>query len=612
MKKCVRFDPYDELINNDIHKLNLCEMYNKKHMKYNKKEIRKMDNKTRSEKVSFKNKMTVNYPILKIGSKAKTQKKKNKKKRHPYVKTDEELKELKKKSRRGDAKAKYQIGKHYYNLYYDDSRVDDKKMKRRAIEWYRKSAKLNYSRALFTLGTHIYQGKSARQEKLNALKMIEKAADLGEFDAKVFLTNAYARNGFPFHSIYWHKKAIKHHSNVEVELNAAENYEESLGIDIESGDVMEKQRHLRIMFQLYMFEAESLNKPDAMLRISDLYQDGIGTKIDLKSSFEWCKKSAEKGNVDAMLKLSHLYEKGIGVPISEIDAAKWAKEAASQGNKDAMLRIAEFYQAGYGVGESDEESKFWYDEYDYTVSRPDPDEYTTDSDSDNDDDDELDSDTDDDLSIQGQNENSGNDDIRGDVIYITDSDSDDGDESNHVDNHSKNTSTNNNYIHTLESVEENSSNTSYTSDDSDDSLFAKKTEVSKNTGPTNNNNDPDWIPSSISLNNDDESDTSINYSNRFNTRNNRKKLKNNDSFDKTLDKKSSLYCTNKNKSKTFMKYKEEAESGDENSLYKLAKCYNFGIGTNKNEEKAIECYKKLSKLGFVKAKIRLNKLTLFE
>lgn len=73
----------------------------------------------------------------------------------------------------------------------------------------------------------------------------------------------------------------------------------------------------------------------------------IGNKLlsanNNKLAFEWIKTSAEKGNPDAQLKLSEVYENGIGCSINIEKSIYWLKKASDSGNVNATLKLADIY-----------------------------------------------------------------------------------------------------------------------------------------------------------------------------------------------------------------------------------------------------------------------------
>src|SRR5581483_11115889 len=65
------------------------------------------------------------------------------------------------------------------------------------------------------------------------------------------------------------------------------------------------------------------------------------------------------------------------------------------------------------------------------------------------------------------------------------------------------------------------------------------------------------------------------------------------------------YENGKNERKAFEYYKKSADKGHLKAQFKLAHCYDEGIGTEIDKIKAFECYKKSADQGHLNAKYKL-------
>ena len=93
-------------------------------------------------------------------------------------------------------------------------------------------------------------------------------------------------------------------------------------------------------FKLDQLMAE---RGDAMAQFSvgTAYEDGVGTKKDLKQAFDWYSKAAKQGHDGAQYKMGTFYEKGLGVKKDMKVAMDWYKQAAAGGSRQAQKRLDE-------------------------------------------------------------------------------------------------------------------------------------------------------------------------------------------------------------------------------------------------------------------------------
>jgi hypothetical protein len=77
----------------------------------------------------------------------------------------------------------------------------------------------------------------------------------------------------------------------------------------------------------------------AQFSVAIAYEDGVGTKKDLKQAFDWYSKAAEQGHEGAQYKVGVFYEKGMGVKKDPKLANEWYKKAAANGSRQAQSRL---------------------------------------------------------------------------------------------------------------------------------------------------------------------------------------------------------------------------------------------------------------------------------
>jgi hypothetical protein len=93
-------------------------------------------------------------------------------------------------------------------------------------------------------------------------------------------------------------------------------------------------------FKLDMIMA---GRGDAMAQFSVAiaYEDGVGTRKDLKQAFDWYSKAAKQGHDGAQYKMGTFYEKGLVVKKDTKVAMDWYNKSASSGSRQAQKRLDE-------------------------------------------------------------------------------------------------------------------------------------------------------------------------------------------------------------------------------------------------------------------------------
>jgi TPR repeat protein len=85
--------------------------------------------------------------------------------------------------------------------------------------------------------------------------------------------------------------------------------------------------------------------PEAMVKVGEIYEKGLGGMADPKLAAEWYSKAAEKGNSQAQINLGYLYEKGLGVKQDKAAALNWYRKASGLAGSD--LQFSSVIEANY-------------------------------------------------------------------------------------------------------------------------------------------------------------------------------------------------------------------------------------------------------------------------
>lgn len=162
---------------------------------------------------------------------------------------------------------------------------------------YTEATQNNNPMAYRDLGKMYLDGYATHQNYQEALKWLQKAADLGHGEA-AFLT------GYMYH---YGKGCI-------VDLKQAFNY---YGIAAQQGDI------------------------DAQVNLSYFLQRGMGCDKNPDLAFFWGYQAANSGDSNAQNNLAFLYILGMGCSKNLTEAKKWATLSANQGNSAGKKNLEE-------------------------------------------------------------------------------------------------------------------------------------------------------------------------------------------------------------------------------------------------------------------------------
>ncbi|NKC11371.1 MAG: hypothetical protein GKR94_03950 [Gammaproteobacteria bacterium] len=108
-------------------------------------------------------------------------------------------------------------------------------------------------------------------------------------------------------------------------------------------------------------KAAKANDTDAQNHLGQMYEDGQGAAIDLKTAVKWYTAAAERGNAAAQLNLGRLYRSGKGVEQNDTEAVRWYRKAAGQGLPVAQFFMGLLYDTGKGVPSDYVRAYKWFD-----------------------------------------------------------------------------------------------------------------------------------------------------------------------------------------------------------------------------------------------------------
>ncbi len=236
------------------------------------------------------------------------------------------------------------------------------RMKRRASEAdhrnaYRLLCKITarkkYSpEAIRMLADCLFSGVGCEPDQPRAVKLLQRAADLGE-------PEALAKMGF----LYEYGKQVRPDPKTALEYyrKAAEaghpmaqfKYAEALA----EGEVAGKK--LGDALPWYRSSAKQ-NCPQALFRLGVLHYDGTGVTKDFRQAAKYFFQAAKLGYARAQFNLANMFDHGeiTGKPDREA-AFYWYMECAKSGDTRAQRLVAERYLKGLGVDRSISNAEKW-------------------------------------------------------------------------------------------------------------------------------------------------------------------------------------------------------------------------------------------------------------
>lgn len=90
--------------------------------------------------------------------------------------------------------------------------------------------------------------------------------------------------------------------------------------------------------------------PKAQFAIGKMYEEGDGTRKDMRQAVNWYMKAADQGFPNAQFQIGWMYANGIGLRQDYAQAARWYRIASTfSHHTEAQYRLGELYYNGRGV-----------------------------------------------------------------------------------------------------------------------------------------------------------------------------------------------------------------------------------------------------------------------
>lgn len=198
-----------------------------------------------------------------------------------------------------DAAFHYHMGLNYYDG------LGDKPDYVKAVEHFKRAAKLNHTRAQGMLGQCYRNGRGVNRDLTKAFHWIERASKQNDTIAHFLYGTLLATDqGTPLD----YKKAMT-----------------------------------------FYLKAAAKGHAPAMNNIGALYEQGHGVPKNYVEAIKWYRMAAGMSLANAQCNLGQLHASGRGVPANSTEAVIWYKKAANQNHPQAQFLLGSAYYFGKGV-----------------------------------------------------------------------------------------------------------------------------------------------------------------------------------------------------------------------------------------------------------------------
>ena len=91
----------------------------------------------------------------------------------------------------------------------------------------------------------------------------------------------------------------------------------------------------------------------SMFYLGACYDNGLGTRKNLRKAFNWYLLAAEAGHRDSQFNIGYFYQSGELFPVNHAIKVFWYKKAAKQGLYDAQRDLGYSYFFGEGLAKTE-------------------------------------------------------------------------------------------------------------------------------------------------------------------------------------------------------------------------------------------------------------------
>ena len=231
----------------------------------------------------------------------------------------------------------------------------------KAYHLYLQAAKQNHAAATYRVAVCNEIGVGTRKEPPRASAFYRKSASLGDTAAMyklgmILLQGSLGEGKNPREAVGWLRRAAEQAD----EENPHALHELALLHETTAGQVVP---HDPLQAKEYFSRAAYLGYTQSQHKLGQCYEFGtLGCPVDPRRSIAWYTKAAEKGNAEAELALSGWYLTGSDAVLKQSDseAYLWARRAANKGLAKAEYAVGYYAEVGIGIKQDVEFAKRWY------------------------------------------------------------------------------------------------------------------------------------------------------------------------------------------------------------------------------------------------------------
>ena len=223
-----------------------------------------------------------------------------------------------------------------------------------AFECYQKASELGCVEAIYALARCYHKKIGTKHDESKAFELYKSAADEGHAMAQ-YMVGKYLEKGIgntiniPL-SIFYYEKAISN-NNIKAMRRVGQILQKGVSSVLEPD--------CSRAFSLFLDAAEQ-GDAQALYEVANCYFEGIGTEKNMQKAFEYSKRAALANNTDGLYSLGTCYEYGIGGAERDIDLAiAYYVQAAEYGNTPALAALGFCYLKGKN-GLKDVKKSFQY------------------------------------------------------------------------------------------------------------------------------------------------------------------------------------------------------------------------------------------------------------
>ena len=233
------------------------------------------------------------------------------------------------------------------------SRLSNYKEWQAAFYWYKKAAEKENPDAIYHLADCFHRGVGVKADDIKAIELFEKAYGLGIDMAANQLGHLYYDGGKGVEpdylkSLEWFEKANTEKCP-ETLKDLANYYSEGKAC---SPDEAKEFAFRKKYYDYHFYNALENEDVDSMYILGTLCEGGLGVDQNDTYAFSWYDRAAKNGSSIAKYRLGEIYEKGqLGVAEDAQKAFQYIEEASTYYDL-AMVRLGDYYRKGIGTAEN--------------------------------------------------------------------------------------------------------------------------------------------------------------------------------------------------------------------------------------------------------------------